>query len=347
MANLPEFIGINIGNYSIKAVELALAGGRSFELVTLGKVPSATGTIENISVGNISGPISDLQKLVRETGFKTKNVVFSVPESLVFSRLITIPKVKDEEVDNAINFAMRNLIPVPLENLNVAYVFIEERKTDTNIFTSWYVVGIQKNLSDRFKELARGAGLNLLAIETEAIAIIRNINYNYSDTVKKNYLVLDLGGEYSNLIISRNGAVLYSQNISTGSNAMTKIIATDLSVDIAQAEAYKEKIGLDFTLGGGKVSKTIEPIVQIIVSEILRTISYYNDRIGGEPLSDLYITGGGGALPKLTEYLSEKTNLKVSLVENFKKIKVKGELKANQLSFNVSTGLALKNLELI
>jgi type IV pilus assembly protein PilM len=347
MANLPEFVGINIGNYSMKALELKFSGANNIELSTLGKVPSATGTIENISVGSIDAPLADLQKLIKETGFKTKNVVFSVPESLVFSRLITIPKVKDEEVDNAINFAMRNLIPVPLENLNIAYVFIEERKTDTNTFTSWYVVGIQKSLSDRFKELAQRAGLNLLAIETEAVAIVRNINYNYADTVKKNFLVLDLGGEYSNLIISRNGAVLYSQNISTGSNALTKIIATDLSVDIAQAEVYKEKIGLDFSMGEGKVSKTIEPIVQIIVSEIIRTVSYYNDRIGGEPLGDLYITGGGGALPKLAEYLSEKTNLKVSLVENFKKIKVKGELKTNQLSFNVATGLALKNLELI
>ncbi len=346
MATLPDFIGINIGNYSIKAIEVKSVGN-SFELLNISQVPSATGTIENISVGNLEAPTNDLQKLLKSNAFRTKNAVFSVPESLVFSRLVTLPKVKPEEVDDAINFAMKSLIPVPLDNLNIAYSFIEERKTDTNTFESWYVVGIQKALADRFKELASRVGLNLLAIETEALALIRNIDYNYSDVAKKNYLVLDFGGEYSNLVISRNGSVLYSQNISTGSNALTKIIATDLSLDISKAEEYKEQAGLDPSIGGGRIAKTIEPIIQVIVSEIQRTLSYYNDRIGGEPVSELYITGGGGALPKLIEYLTAKTGLKVTLVDNFRKVKLSSDLKVNKLSFNVATGLALKSLELI
>ncbi len=346
MANLPDFIGINIGNYSIKAIEVRPIGD-TFELLNLAQVPSANGTIENISVGNLDMPTNDLQKLLKDNNFKTRNAVFSVPESLVFSRLVNLPKVKDEEVDEAINFAMKNLIPVPLENLNIAYSFIEERKTDTNIFQSWYVVGIQKTLSDRFKDLAGRVGLNLLAIETEALALIRNIDFNYSDTGKRSFMILDFGGEYSNLVISRNGSVLYSQNISTGSNALTKIIATDLALDISKAEEYKEKAGLDANMGGGRIAKTIEPIIQIIVSEISRTLAYYNDRIGGEPVSELYVTGGGGALPKLIEYLTDKTGLKVTLVDNFRKVKLKGDLKINQLSFNVATGLALKSLELM
>lgn len=348
MAEIPDFFGLNLGHFSIKLAEVKKAGTQA-QLLSIGSVPTSVGILNNDSENGIQTLANEVNKACKQVGIKSRNCVMSVPESAVFSRLITLPKVSETEVSEAIQWALKPLVPMALEEVNISFLEIDQKVVDGNTFSNWYVVAAPKDLIQRYLTSMERGGFNLLAVETESLALTRMIVYNYPQFAKKDIMIVDMGAESTNVILSRNGVVMFSQTISTGSNAITKVISSDLGVDMVQAEKYKITYGLDASQAEGKVAKSVEPILQIISSEILRTITYYNEKIGGTGISQIFICGGGSDLLKFNEYLQTRLNVPVinsNPVANLAKDPTLPQKLQNihLSSFNVSIGLALKGI---
>lgn len=348
MAKLPEFFGLNLGHEAIKLVQLK-EDGSHMKLVGAYKMPATPGMLDNDSEEGVSILSKEISKAVKSSGLNTKNCVISVPEVSVFSRLITLPELEEKDISDAINYALKPLVPIPIENVNVSFLEINRQEVDSRKMVNWYVVAAPKQLIARLQLVVEGAGLNLLAVETEALAIARMVQYNYSIMANTDCMLLDMGSDSTNLILSRNGVVIFSQNIGTGSDALTKVIAADFGIDLQMAEKYKIAYGLSKTQGEGKIFKSIEPIMQIMLSEVQRTIVYYSDKIGGSGISKIFLTGGGAHLIGLDKFITEKFSIQSEVVNPIKNIKVDPALAGTVQhmalnSLNVSIGLGLKGV---
>ncbi len=346
MAKIPDFFALNLGQQSIKLAQIKQVNGK-FRLVNMYSQPTQDGLLENESEIGSQNLAKEISNIVKINNLETKNCVISVPEVSVFSRLLSLPVVEDSEVNNTIHYALKPLVPVPLENLNISFVDIDRRKTGSSEVVDWYVVAAPKSLIDRMQLVADLAGLNLLAVETEALAIARTISLNYPAIQGNDIMILDIGAESTNLILSRNGVVIFSQNIGVGSNSLTKVIAADFGLDNIQAERYKRSYGLDSSKAEGKILKSVDPLMQIVLSEINRTLIYYKDKIGGNGINALYLTGGGSAMPGISEYMTNKLKIKTEVSNPFINLEIDPKLtealkSVSPNSFNVSIGLALK-----
>ncbi|MFS8130888.1 MAG: type IV pilus assembly protein PilM [Candidatus Dojkabacteria bacterium] len=348
MADIPPFFGLNLGHHSLKVAQLKYNGSQ-VKLETLSSQPTTIGMLDNDSEQGSQKLSEEVLKAIKASNIGTKDCVMSVPEVAVYSRLLSLPKVKDEETEEAIHFSLKTLLPVPLEGVNVSYLDIDEKKLEGNTFVNWYVVAAPKQLIARYQDIMTKAGIELLAIETESLAITRLISHGYQVPAGQTTMIVDFGAENTNIILARNSGVIFSQSVGTGSNAVTKVISSDFGLDPVQAEKYKVTYGIDFAADEGKIAKSIEPIIGILISEIGRTLTYYQEKIGGEPIKDIFLTGGGSGLPKLDEYIKSKTGIETVLVDPLKNIEVDGGMaqkikEINVRSFNVALGLALKGL---
>jgi len=348
MANLPDFFGLNLGHDSIKLIQIKNEGSRA-KISSAFKMPTATGLLENDSEEGVSTLSKEIGKAVKTSNVNTKNCVISVPEVSVFSRLITLPYLDEKDVNDAINYALKPLVPIPLENVNVSFLEINSFESEGKKMVNWYVVAAPKQLIARLQLVVETAGLTLLAVETEALAIARMVQYNYSIMQDSDCLLVDMGADSTSLILSRNGVVIFSQNIGTGSDSFTKVIAADFGIDNQLAEKYKVAYGINPNEGDGKIAKSIDPIMQIMISEVQRTINYYKDKVGGKGIQKIYLTGGGAHLNWLDKYMTEKFGIPSELVNPIKNIVVdasaNGVLNSATInSFNVSIGLALKGI---
>lgn len=346
MAEL-QFFGLNLGHHSLKISELRYFGPQKVKLEILSSIPTAVGVLENESDKSSNIISQEIIKAIKSANLKVKNCVMSIPEASVYSRLLTLPKVKDEEVEEAIHFALKTLIPVPLESVNISFLDIDEKDVEGNKFVNWYVVAAPKQLITKYQDIMSKSGINLLAVETEALAISRMITFNYAIPANETVMVIDMGADSSSLILARNSGVIFSQSIGTGADAITKVIAADFGLDSVQAEKYKVTYGIDPTAAEGKIAKSIEPIIQIIVGEASRTLTYYREKIGGDEIKRIFLTGGGSGLPKIDEYMTSKTGLKTEVAQPLKNIQVDGGMankvkEMNVKSFNVAIGLSLK-----
>jgi type IV pilus assembly protein PilM len=206
------------------------------------------------------------------------------------------------------------------------------------------IVAAPKNLVNIYVNIIKTAGLEPVALETEAVAIARAIGYR-SDLDKA--LIVDMGAQSTDISIMNNKRPVYSQSISTGSDALTKAIAADFSFEYVQAEEYKRNYGLDKTQLEGKIYNSLKPVMDLITTEIQKAIEFFRSKNPNSMPSKVVITGDGALLPGIVVYYAETLGMEVQLGNPWEYIQM-NKNQAQVISkgapgYTVAVGLALKD----
>jgi len=323
-----DFFGINIGSYSIKITYIKnIHKNKPYieNIIENSLVHNSNTLLAEENNNTISNELSRiLISTYKNSKIKNRNCVLSISEKNVYSRLITIPYVNNAKENNeAIIWSVKSLLPLPIEQLNISYLEIGEKKLNNIVYKDWYVVAANKEYIDTLNKIFEDIDLNLLAIETESVSLsrlisylkLKNLNYN-NNTYSSDSVIIDIGFDSSTIIISRNSVPMFSQSINIGSNSLTKALVRELNIDNQQAEILKQNINLvdisSFQQEDNskyKILKAIEPILDIFITEISRVLVYYKEKLLGNNIDYIFLTGGGALLKGLDVYLNNKLNI--------------------------------------
>ncbi len=343
--NLPDFFGLDIGNHSIKVAEIDRKSVNSARLVGIGSIETPFGVITSEDVVAKERLANKIKEALDNANIKTRKCVAALPESSIFTRLITVPKVEESKLDELIYWEARQYIPLPLSDVQSDYIIIDEREVNGKKMLQLLLVAAPKLLVHRYMEIVQKAGLELLALETETIATSRAVVFGKN--IQETVMVLDFGANGTDMSVIRKGSMIFSQSLGTGSDAMTKAISNDFNLEPAQAEQYKITYGLDETKAEGKIFKSVEPIIQIIIDEVARTLNFFRTRLVDSVPTKILLVGDGAKLIALDKYLSKKIGVPVELINPLENIEIdkgiKSELsKSSPVGYTVAIGLALK-----
>ncbi len=111
--------GLDIGSYSIKLIQTEKKGN-NYKLITFGEVRTPA-DINSDSEKDKLIIATVIRKLCLDCKVSTKNVVLALPESEVFSQVIELPPLSENELANAISFEAEQYIPVPLTEVQFVY----------------------------------------------------------------------------------------------------------------------------------------------------------------------------------------------------------------------------------
>ncbi len=341
MAKLPEHIGLDFGNHSVKAVQLKNIESETPELVAFSSQPTPIGVINSEDEEHKKQLVQALKTLHSDGGFRTKNVVAALPEFSIFTRFLEFPGVKEDELEEAIHWQAKQVVPIPIEEIQMSWIVLgrDESKNSYRIL----LVAAPKKLIELYLGVIERAGLEPVAIETEAIASGRAI---YKSAKVQDAVMLDFGSQSTDMGIMTNGELVFSQSISVGSDSLTQAIASDFSFEYEQAEEYKRNYGIDPNQLEGKIYQSLKPIVDSIIAEVRRGVEFYKTRtMMGSP-SQYLLIGDGALLPGLVVYLSQELGANVMLADPWGSIKIDPKqesiLSKGKSAYAVSVGLALK-----
>ncbi|RMH57688.1 MAG: hypothetical protein D6679_06175 [Candidatus Hydrogenedentota bacterium] len=91
------------------------------------------------------------------------------------------------------------------------------------------------------------------------------------------------------------------------------------------------------------VSGVVQPLAERMLAEIRRSLEYYTSQEGGEPVTKIFITGGGSAIAGLQEFLSTRLNMEVEFVDALGGAKISSPPESPQV-YQTAYGLALRLL---
>ena len=347
MAELP-FFGLDIGSANIKIVQLARDGDKN-KLISFGMIASPPRGISSDSDFDLEALAKTIEKIHKDAKVSTDQVVLSLPESKIFTRVITdMPVLSDDELASALPWQAEQYVPIPLKEVTMDWQVIYRPKDASNPSAKMEVllVAAPNTVINKYMKVLKMANLRPVAVETEIIALARSLvgNNPYSPTT----LIVNLGAQTTDLSIVRVGAISFTRSIATGGTALARAVAQELGFELPQAEEYKKTYGLDDAKLEGKISEAIRPVFEIIVNEVKRALVDYKEKNADDSVKRVVLSGGSAKLPNVAVYIASALGLEVQVGDPWFNIqkdqKITQMLAEDAPYYAVACGLALKEI---
>lgn len=342
---MSEILGIDIGVGSIKLVSVSKGANGKIILDAIGesKSPRVDWLKEEKSDKAMAEVSSALKLLLSDLKIKSKKVVTCLPEDEVVSRLIRLPPLKENEIRDALKFEAETFVPYPLDQVSIDYEIVEKDEAGR---LAVFAIAARNDLISSYIKLFKSMGLELVALESPAVAMRRVVVDSVSATA--GILMVDMGEKYSDIVSINKGNVFFTRAMSVGGDSLTRAISINLGLDMASAEEYKKAYGLKEMQLEGKIKNAIQPVFASMGEEVRRALASFREEQG--KAADLLLLSGGGAnLPGLAEELTKLLGIEVQVIQPFikmdtSKIVLPIDLNSEGCRFSLAVGLALRGV---
>lgn len=298
-----DFFALDIGSSAIRIVQLRNSGS-SHSLVKYGAAPVDVKLSLSDAPADQKRVADTIAALVDEVGLSTRNVVVGLPSNKTFVTLVDLPKMTAQELKSTIKYQADQYIPMSADEAKIDSVILGDSPTDPAKMEV-LLASVTNKFSEQRMEMLESIGLDVIALEPEAIALSRALT-STSDTSAQ--LIIDMGEYSTDIIITASNAPRLVRSIPTGGQALLKAAMQNLNIDENQARQFVYKFGLDQSKLEGQINRALASTVEVVAVEVQKSIKFFNGRYPSVPLSGIVTSGAAVLLPGFHQYLSSAAN---------------------------------------
>jgi type IV pilus assembly protein PilM len=179
-------------NISDTSIRLLSTKGRRVK--KWGSAPLASGLVRDglILQPKAAGKVIDA--LFKSTKVARKQVITSLSGLSFTFRIITLPQMKPDLLEEALHRAARKEMPLPLEELYLSWQAIGGKDDELDFF----VLGVPRNLIDAVVQTLAEAGIKPYLMELTPLALARAAN-------RGDALIVSLEPDYFDIVLVANG----------------------------------------------------------------------------------------------------------------------------------------------
>lgn len=339
LSGVSSFFGLDIGTTGIRLVELR-GSGASRSLVKYAYVPLDKKLSQSDSKVDQQKLAQILANLVGEARPSTKNVAVGIPSNRVFTTVVDFDRIPQNELAKAITYQADSLIPTPPNESKIDWAVIGDSpkdKTKIELLLSSVPNGFIESRLDTIESI----GLNVIAFEPDSIALARSLIATGASAPQ---LIIDIGQQSTDLVIVMNEAPRLTRSIPTGAEAIIRSATQNLNIDDSQASQFVFKFGVSKDKLEGQVYQAIIGTIDMLVSEIDKSIKFFQARYPGVALGQMIVSGAASTIPELPLYLANKFGVNVEIGNAWRNVSYvadrQNELLAVSNHFSVAVGLA-------
>ncbi len=294
-----HYLGVDIGSSSVKMVELSKKG-KDIKLENYIFSENKQVDSEKHGDSQVEYLVSLINKMWKDGKIKGKNTVATLPTSAVFSSVINISDVNKKDLDSAVNWEAKKVIPAALEEMVLDWKIINEDKENKNI--KIFLTASPKKLIKKYVEIFKKSQLSLISLETEIFSLIRSLGIEEDSSI----MVVEIGTLNSDISIVKGRIPVLNRSIDTGGHLITKTISSSLNISMKRAEQFKRDLGVTSVQSNSEevIPKTIMRTVNPIVDEVKYMINLFENK-NMDKVETIVLAGGSAFLPNLTKYLSK------------------------------------------
>ncbi|MDP2911788.1 MAG: pilus assembly protein PilM [Candidatus Omnitrophota bacterium] len=196
-------VGIDIGTYSIKLIELQEKKGK-LELLKC--------AANLVSGDDIKTSLKDILSLSKLSS-KRVNVSLSGPSVIV--RYIEMPPMKREELRSAIKFEAEKYIPFDIKEAIVDCAVLDKGPSGST--NRILLVAAKKEKVNSYMEMFKELGIDIFSIDVDTTAIFNAFQRTGLEAKQESvYAMVDIGAKFSNMNIVAKGQPYFTRDILWG-----------------------------------------------------------------------------------------------------------------------------------
>lgn len=308
-------IGLELDSKEIRAVEV---GGtvRQPVITAWGRISLPEGTVKDGRIMNVESLALYLDRLISESGFRSRDILLGVANQDVIIRFATFPKVPEDKIRNMVMFQAQEYIPVPLEELQLDYIVAGETQNEEGSFLNIILIGARKRMLNDFIQAFSRAKLNIMEIDSVTMAIGRAAMTSVNQNI---FAVAGFNHDIANIMIFKNGVLSMARSV-------------PFSQTIAWKNGYEDQ------------SDNVGDMADILIGELRSSIGYYRMQ-SDDAIEDVYLIG----LPNIKN-IAEKfreAGYDAKIAQPYQNIPVKnnGLGYFSTIDFSAAISLAVRGLE--
>lgn len=342
LSGVSSFFGLDIGTTGIRIVELR-GSGPTRSLVKYAYVPIDVKMSQSDSKADQQKLAQVLSNLISEARLSTRNVAVGLPSSKVFTTVTDFDRIPQSEMGKAIQYQAESLIPTPPAESKIDWAVIGDSpkdKTKVEVLLS----SVSNGYIEQRLDMIESIGLNVIAFEPDNTALPRALVPTGTTAPQ---LIIDMGQLSTDLVITMADAPRLTRSIPTGVEAVIRSATQNLNIDDKQAQQFVYKFGVSKDKLEGQVYQAIIGTIDLLVSEIDKSVKFFQTRYPEVPIERMIVTGGASTIPEFPLYLANKFGVNVEIGNAWRNVAFaadrQNELLAVSNQFGVAVGLAERN----
>lgn len=314
-------VGLDIDRAAIKAVQVSQSGG-NYMLQHVGYRRLPVGVVADGEVADHDLLAAELREFWASHSFRGKTVYLGVANQKVVVRLLDLPHMSPEDLRGAISFEAQEHIPMAIDEAVMDYIVLGPQGEGSDQ-DRVLVVAAQKEMVSRYSSALDTAGLRLQGVDVKALSLVRSsLPAALLDDHEAAALLLDLGTEITNLVVTQGGGPTLARFIPGGASYLAQAIAdaSGLPEEEAERQLMNPKVrigpeseeevdspdedGLDPALMYD-IRRGMEDAVRTLAEDVQRSIEYHHSQPGSREVIRVFISGEGAFVNGLDAYLGE------------------------------------------
>lgn len=355
-------IGIDIGEYSVKIVELI----QNKKSISINQIQEKVLTNNSSPQDRELETIEFLRDFMATQDFSNARFVLGVRQDKVTSRFKTFPFSDRNKIQKSLSFEMEEDIPFDTE----ACVFESKLIRTQGVSADVLANAVPKQHVEKIISLAADFGIELHCITIEGLAFANlvedwdhappNVKNDYiieeTEKPKKNLqVILDIGHKKTLFTVYEDNRLIFTRSLFWGADQLIQEIVKRFQVPVLEAVKTLQTQGhLLLTKQGASfeqvqlsdlLSKSLRELVRDVQMTILELQSEFNAEI-----TEVHLTGGLSLLENLGAFLTQHLEIKcnpVSLLQAYSAslaaLGLSDKSQSIEARFNVALGMALES----
>jgi type IV pilus assembly protein PilM len=326
-----ELVGLKIGASQLAASRVANNG--SARLLQLARGPLPQGVVVSGEVRDIPALAAALDEFFRTNKLPRRGVRLGVATNRIGVRSFELEGIEDgHQLENAVRFRAHEALSIPVADAVLDYHVVSETVDEAGTTSRRVILAAAyRDSIDRFVAAFKEAGIELVAVDLEAFALLRAVAPAAAGDEPAAVVAVTIGHDRTTLAISDGNVCDFTRVLEWGGASLIGAIERELGIGASEAAELKRTLSLEAAESLGaesdekKLARARDAVrheLQSLARDLVASLQFYQAQPGSLAIAEILLAGGTSRLPGLAEELERLTRVRVRRADPLARVEV-------------------------
>lgn len=310
-------LAIDVGSYSVKYLS-SFVDKRKVSHVDLSEIILRDYLNDHPDLSLLDAQINIIEDVIDSVVRNDTKIIFQADNELITTRFLTLPTKSKKQAEKMLPFQLEEDIPYALSEMHYAYR-MEKQKTQHTALVEL----VKENVFEAYYTLLRDKDIlpNVLCSESSIVE-----NFFNQNPIAGPFCLLNIGHRTTHAYFFYNSRLIVTHVSYVGGHDINEMIAETYKIEQDEAIIYKHQNAFFLTTSQYDEVEPAQRDFAQAMDKVFGTLitDFTRWKIGfkvnyGLNVGNVYLCGGTSNVKNIANYLTEKWEVKVALLESFDK----------------------------